>query len=371
MFISDYDPDYHDLYLYDNTNTGYPRGYNPNNPLYSCRESLTPLSVRSRTWNNYYKNPDYPDGPPLGTPISDYPNYYNNGQPLIWLISDRNFGGSIHYVGHFPSDTIPNGSYRYSKKTTLNNNTTYYLWSDYNFSGLSAYGPFYSIYNCVNGNVARTTNIQSRYFAGSPEIPGYETGNTYYQVLADDYGIMEQVTPKISKIEPIKCISPLSLAEILNLEPTNLGSSLKYTISDNCYFIDGQDRIVEIYITIYVDTTNYLDYSIEGSFKNTSYKIFPGDSSGLYLYKSGNTIYAIGHAVSYGAFSYGVNGNAHASKIYPVNQYFLNNNLLSAKYVYSGSTETEGATAAGINNLSASLQSLLLDMNDKISELSQ
>ena len=192
MFIKDYNPKIDDVFLYDESNSGYPIGLNPSSPLYPYRKSLLPINVRSRDYSPYQKNPDYPDGPPAGTSLKQYPNYYNNNQVLSWWISSSTLGSCIHYTPTKPSDSpslIP-----IRKKTTLVDERSLKYWKDLNFDDLETYSNFYNIYTHVPANLVRTTNIESYYFPGSPEISGFGTGATFYQVSKRDYGFLTLVS---------------------------------------------------------------------------------------------------------------------------------------------------------------------------------
>lgn len=362
MFVNEYNPTYDDIFLYDNTNTGYPIGLNSNHELYPLREYLSAVSLRPRAWTNL--NPNYPSGPPVGTPLSQYPNYYNTANPLLWWIDEYNIGGCVHYMGTRPSDSFTD----FIKKTTLQDSNLKRFWSDYNFNSTTDYGPVYNIYNCVSsGLTGATAYLIPIYFTGSPEIPGYAIGNTYYQVLSRDFGIIEQVPPKIKRtLKTLKTISITSLAELSGVS-YSFGESIKLT--SNLYMWDGQDRIVPIELTIHCEfpnkQLNELNFTVEVSGSRVGFS-YNGDSSSLILFKHNNALFIVSHITSGGL---NPAGYSHNSYFYPINTYFLNNNILKSNWVYSSSIETVGATLGGINNITSLLQTALTTAQAKLAEL--
>lgn len=362
MFVNNYNPTYDDIFLYDNTNTGYPTGLNPNHELYPLREYLSAVCLRPRAWTNI--NPEYPSGPPGGTPLSQYPNYYNTANPLLWWIDEYNMGGCVHYMGTRPSDSFAD----FIKKTTLQDSNSKRFWSDYNFNSTTEYGPVYNIYNCVDssGLTGATAYLIPHYFSGSPEITGYGSGNTYYQILSRDFGIIEQVPPKVKRtLKTLKTISITSLAELSGVT-YNFGSSI--TLTSNLYFWDGQDRIVPAEVRIDCEipnNSNGLNFNIEVSGSRIGYA-YTGDSSSLILFKHNDALFIVAHITGGGSTP---TGYAHNSYFYPINTYFVNNNVLKSNWVYTAETETVGATLGGINNITSLLQTTLTTAQAKLAEL--
>ena len=361
-FIKDYNPKYDDIFLYDSSNTGMPIGLNPNHELYRYKNFISAINCRVRQWSQI--NPDYPSGPPVGTPLSQYPNYYNNGQSLHWWISPTLIGSCIHYQGTLPSDVA--GSRDLSKKTrVLQDSNIRYFWSDLNFNGFTGYGPFYNIYNCVSSSDVRTTNIESRYFSGSPEIPGFTTGNTFYKVLPTDFGVLEQVTPRQRNLNPVKIISIHSILQ--NTFGTDVLVNKEYVFPYNFYIWDGQDRIIPITVSVtleYYLKENSINYTINVHTTGDRYITgYFGDSSSLLIYKTNSELYLVGHAPTVGGII------THANEIYPVNEYFVNKNVAPSNIVYSLNSQPVGATAAKISTLNTSLSNTSLNFSNKIVQL--
>lgn len=364
MFILNYNPKIHDIFLYDETNSGYPVGLNPGHPLYGYKKSLMAIGARSRTYSEYQKNPDYPNGPPAGTSLKQYPNYYNNNQVLSWWISEDTLGSSVHYTPTKPSDSPQTPPV--SKKTTLQDSRTLKFWENLNFSSFEDYTNFYNIYTHVPSNLVRTTNIDSRYFSGSPEIPGFATGSTFYQVSNKDYGFLHLISGAYKNTNYLKTIS---LASLMRSKGINIKLETEYYLYNDCYLWDGQDRVIPVSLKILFDG-DYLTQTVI-VFSDVIQKVWDGDSSGLLLYADGNDLFSIGHILSFSVENGNIIVNCvlHNNEKYPVLNYLVNNNLVGSNYIVSKSTETVGASSGGITALNISLSNALTIANNKLAEL--
>lgn len=365
MFIANYNPKIDDIFLYDETNSGYPTGLNPEHPLYSYKNSLIAINVRSRSYSNFQKNPDYPDGPPVNTPLSQYPNYYNNNQVLSWWISSDILGSCVHYTPTKPSDSpnIP----QYSKKTTLQDTRHLKFWENLSFLSLDDYTNFYNIYTHVPSNLVRTTNIDYYYFSGSPEISGFGTGATFYQVSNKDYGFLKLVSGAYKNQNYLKTIS---LASLVKSKGIDIKLNETYYLYNDFYLWDGQDRVIPVSLRIVFDGN--FSTSTVNAFSERIQKIWDGDSSGLLLYANGTELFSIGHTLAFSeqdGYVY-VQCVLHNNEKYPVLNYLVNNNLVGSDYIVSTSTETVGASSGGITAMNISITTAITTTTNKIAELS-
>lgn len=365
MFILNYNPKIDDLFLYDDTNTGYPTGINPDHPLYGYKKYFLPIGVRSRAYSTYQKHPDYPNGPPAGTPIKQYPNYYNNNQVLSWWVGVTTLGSSVHYTPTKPSDSpsIP----EFSKKTTQQDARTLKYWENLNFTTLEDYGPFYNIYTHVPGNLVRTTNITSRYFNGSPEVPGFESGATYYQISNKDYGFLTPVSQNYKNQTFLRTISLASIAKLKNID---IKLDTDYYLYNDFYLWDGQDRVIPVSLKVNFSAAFLTTFVY--AFSDRIQKVWDGDSSGLLLYADGNEIFSIGHILAFtqGADYIYVQCTLHSNETYPVFDYLVNKKLVGSNYICTKNTETVGASSGGITAINSALTTAINTTTNKISELS-
>ena len=188
MFYPNYNPTLHDIYLYDGTNTGYPIGINPNSLIAGASADFAAVQIRYRQFDTEITPP------PPGATVGVYPNYYNANIPMCTVISDKIIQLNSHYTANKPSDSGPYGAIGnpgYFTKYT--GTTTAYPYLSLNFwkpdlSGITTYGPFSGFYNFLPANLLPSGYSFANYFyfTGSPEIPGFENGSTFYQILAPD-----------------------------------------------------------------------------------------------------------------------------------------------------------------------------------------
>lgn len=364
MFIANYNPKIDDVFLYDETNSGFPIALNPGHPLYGYKNSLMAIGARSRTYSEYQKNPDFPDGPPAGTSLKQYPNYYNNNQVLCWWIGSTILGSSVHYTGTKPSDS--SNLKGFSKKTTLQDNRTLKFWKDDTFSELEQYTNFYNIYTHVPSNLVRTTNIDSYYFNGSAEIPGFASGATFYQISNKDYGFLNLVSGTNKNKNYLRTIS---LAELTKLKGIDIRLGSTYFLYNDFYLWDGQDRVIPVSVKISFDS-NFSTLTVD-AYSDRIQKIWDGDSSGLLLYGNGNELFSVGHTLSY-SISNGViyvQCVVHNNEKYPVLEYSVNNKLIGSNYIVSTSAQTVGASLGGISNLNDSVAAALTTSTNKVAQL--
>jgi len=374
MYVNDYNPEYDDIFLYDASNTGYPIGLNPRHPLYYCKDSIASVSCRSRTYGDpQWLNPMFPSGITSGTPLWQYPQYYNCGAGLNVWASSTVLMGTCHFsIGGFPPDT--SSAFLIKKSETIANSTLYFF-ADSTYSGLSAYGPFYNMYNYVlPGDLAgNTIGLDSQYFNGYSGSPG----NTYYSICATDCSYIDQVTPITRTFgSPLQILSIPSFLEMRGVSfPTSypvMGQVLTQSY-DDIYYWEGQDRVVP------VDTLsiNYNWISSAWTYNVTGSRIgiiYNGDSSGIVLWKNGNILYMLGQTStgdqnpSPDAVHY-ASGSMRTSNIFPVYNYLFNTNRINKNHVYNPNTDNRGALIGDINNMCTTLQTAITNALAKITEV--
>jgi hypothetical protein len=179
------------------------------------------------------------------------------------------------------------------------------------------------MYNCVplNQITGSTLYNKPKYFLGSPEIPGFSTGSTQYQILADDYGIMDLMGVGPTMSQPIaKKISPSVVIQDMKdqgmtFEYVRLGLNQNRIIVDctNVYLWDGNDKIIPLPIIQLDYSFLNLPYvvgphSIFGVFPRyidgvTASAIWVGDSSSQIVYMKNNSLYFVGSIQTAGAGS--------------------------------------------------------------------
>lgn len=382
MFVNDYNPLYDDVFLYSGF-TGDPVGLNPNHPLYnSCKDYFLSYSARPRVYNVI--NPNYPSGPPVGVPQSQYPNYWNNQTSLGWFITSSLMQGCMHFSNStfYPSDTPGYGDLVFrAKKSGLTAPNYYPFLSGPTDATIVYYGPFYNMYNYVrSSDLYDTIGLPYLYFTGSPEVPGSVTGATYYQVSPSDVGILEQVTPVSRTVGiPLQDISIPDLIKSLgytfeyytlnNQTPGYCGyiySNSNYTIKQNIWVWDSQDRLIPAYVNIrtYGQTINDgdWDFTIFGPRIGYGYN---HDSSTTVFWYNNNKIYKLGHInnvstfVDDGTTYNSLVGSLHTSHILPTTRYFIDQNMFGITHMYNTNTATIGAYGPDINNMISGLSACI------------
>jgi hypothetical protein len=371
MFVNDYNPLYDDVFLYSGF-TGYPIGLNTNHPLYNtCKDYFLSYSSRPRVYDLI--NPNYPSGPPANVPQSQYPNYWNNQNALSWFISPTVLQSSMHFsnASYYPSDSPGYNSIVFiAKKSGLTAPNYYPFLSGATSASIVIYGPFYNMYNYVRpSDLYDTIGLPYLYFTGSPEVPGSVTGATYYQVSAYDVGILDQVTPVGRTVGiPIYDISIPNMIETLgytfnyytlnNQSPGYCGfvNLNAYTIKDNIWVRDSQDRMVPAYVYIFFNPIT----SGQWSFKTFGPRIGYGynhDSSSTVFWYNNNKIYKLGHVDNIGTHTddgtlYNcLNGTLHSSHIVPTNRYFIDQNIFGITHMQNTNGSTLGAYGPDINSM--------------------
>lgn len=361
MYFPSYNPTLHDLYLYGGSNTGLPIGLNPNCILYDARESYKSIGVRTRQFETQISPPI---GPTAGTPLSKYPNYYNSGIPLIWKISETRAGACVHFMGRKPSDTLGNVA---SKQTGLTANYGIHFWNN-DFTGLSYYVNFYAVYNCVEYQPESACPV---YFSGSPEIPGFGTGATFYQIMQNDHGILEIIpesTPAQFTEPYLEAISIFTIAQEqnINIKDFEISENIYRIYPSDLYYIGGNDTVAPV-ISITV-ATSFLDFTIVDLFArvavtafieyttDVNFSFWVGDSSGLLVYKKNNKLYSIIHGLGTNLNS--ITGPSHANTLFPVLNYFVNETDISSYYYKSLSLDKKAAMGSQLENVNSQLQNL-------------
>jgi hypothetical protein len=320
MYYKDYDPTIHDIYLYGAGNIGYPIGLNPNSLIYGASADFASVIPRYRAFTGTGPIPIPPEAG-----ITSLPNYYNiKDNPLYIVIGDKTISGNIHYSPNKSSDSF--GAFGIDPTAKYTGTTTAYpalsltLWNN-TLSGFCSYGPYTGMYNCVplNQITGSTAYNKPKYFLGSPEIPGFAAGSTQYQILTDDYGIMDLMGVGPTMSQPIaKKISP----SVLIQDMKDQGMTFEYNriglnqnqisvACTNVYLWDGNDKIIPLQKLIagysflnnpYIISPN----TISGIFSRyidgvTAAAVWTGDSSSQILYMKNNSLYFVASIASGGA----------------------------------------------------------------------
>tara|TARA_R110000868_G_scaffold103745_1_gene285520 strand:+ start:2724 stop:3872 length:1149 start_codon:yes stop_codon:yes gene_type:complete len=381
MYVKDYNPEYDDIFLYDSSNSGYPIGLNPRHPLYYCKDSIASVCCRSRAYGEpTWLNPMFPGGITSGTPLWQYPQYYNCGSTLNIWASPTVLMGTVHFsVGGLPEDSEIQPVPFFAKKTESIASNTLYFFSDSTYTGFSAYGPFYNPYNYVLSSdlAGNTIGLIPRYFSGYSGSPG----NTYYSIAPIDSSYIDQVTP-INRTfgSPLQVLSIPNFFEINGITFSSsypvLSKTAVLSIPD-IYYWEGQDRVVPVdTLTITYDFSSgqgsQWGYSVTGSRFGTVYN---GDSSGILLWKYNNILYLIGQTNTadrnpdLDGYHYAA-GSLRNSNIFPVYNYVFNTNRVTKNHVYNPNPGNRGALIGDINNMCTTLQTAITNALAKITEVS-
>ena len=311
MYYSGYDPTIHDVYLYGPGNTGYPIGLNPNSLIYGASGDFRSILPRQRQFTGTGPIPI-----PPGTGVTSLPNYYNiKDSPLLVITGDKTVSGNNHYMANKSSDSFAYSGYaKYTGTTSAYPILSLGFWNN-NLSGFSYYGPWTGIYNCVPSNqiTGATAYARARYFSGSPEIPAFAAGATFYEILNPDHGFMDLLGPGTTMAQPIaKKISPSTL--IQELIERGMTADYKKLTSPNfsvtiptldCYIWDGNDKVIPvsgINITYAFNSTTYetQPFFFAAYFSNAgaTYTGWVGDSSSQLLYLKNNSLHFVGSVLS-------------------------------------------------------------------------
>jgi hypothetical protein len=378
MYFSSYNPTIHDLYLYGPGNTGLPTGLNPNCILYDARESYKSIGVRYRRFESL--NPQNL-GPTAGTPLSLYPNYYNLNSPLAWKISEKYMCGCVHYMGRIPSDSPNYGFFvQRVKQTGLTAGYGIHFWND-TFSGFDYHDNFYGIYNCVQ---FESEIGKPLYFQGSPEIPGFGNGATFYQIMQDDHGLFEIIPNTIPETLNPPYLQAISIFTIVEDQNINLRDYLvsssevgqQYLIyPNNVFYIGGNDTVAPVPSLLVSsfgqDPFSILDVrekiGVVTRFESGSSAFWTGDSSGLLVYKKNNRLYSISHGTITADGQ--ISGPSHANSLYPVLNYFVNHAGISSSYFKGLNPDAFNAMGSQLENAKTLLENMHLAMINKINEL--
>jgi hypothetical protein len=391
MYFPNYDPSLHDVYLYDPSNTGLPIGLNPNCILYDCRNCYSSISIRSRAFNIQIKPV------PPGTPTSLLPNYYNANSPLFKSKSEKIITVALHYMANKPSDNKSGGQLaKYTGFSGPNPITSVSFWKP-DFSGFTSYGPWTSSYNCVPlEDAPETVGLQIPiYFSGSPEVPGFGLGATFYKIASTDYGFMElldenqeMVQTKFQNIHPYSLLTDYqknNLSDYVIPSANNNTSIITYFVPvTDVYVWDGNDKIVPVdYIEFFFDKTlpSSLQDAVE---KSLTYviayvagaTIAVGDSSSPFIYKSGNTFYEFGqgygtNSKTYNGITYGgIGGPVTSGSFYPSYEFLKNKNLNENHYRISNTNDVILATNGIFTNVNNLLSQIVSQAQNKYNEVS-
>jgi hypothetical protein len=382
MYYENYDPSLHDIYLYGPGNTGYPIGINPNSLIAGASGDFRSVSPRYRAFTATGPIPI-----PPGTSVEYLPNYYNiKDTPLNIVFGDSTIASTVHYFANKPSDTIGFVYAKYTGTTTAFPIGTVSFWNS-SFSGLCGYGPWTGIYNCVPANqiTGSTSYAKELYFSGSPEIPGFATGSTFYEILNSDHGFMDllgsgpTLSQPIAKIISIGALANDALLQGNTVDYLNYASAQTivyiFIETPDLYFWDGCDKIIPI-SKLAVGFSHNANNIITGP--EGVYALFPensaiwvGDSSSQIVYKKNNSLYFIGTVTSTGSDSLLFDnyifafGPLYASDIYPLYNYLGSREIDKNHYWYPLNQGLTLATQidftrieAGLNNLSTLLNNV-------------
>lgn len=388
MYYKYYDPTIHDIYLYGPGNVGMPIGVNPNSLIYGASADFASLLPRYRSFSVTGPAPI-----PPGSGVTSLPNYYNNSSPQYIIVGDKTLAGNCHYSANMSSDSLGNffNAYgKYTGTTTAYPALTITAWNN-DLSGFCSYGPFTGMYNCVplNQITGSTVYARPRYFSGSPEIPGFATGATFYQILSEDCGFFDLIGSGPTFTQPIaKKISPSTLVQ----ELIEQGMTAEYSTSVpttgnfqltipcvNVFIWDGNDKIIPVYKMkfnysyFYPAANQYpqvspityeivLNTPVNGEM---IYAIWVGDSSSQLLYMKNNSLYFLG-GLFQGGENYGV-GMLYCADSLPLYN-FLQNRLVDKNH-YSTPFHEEVSLATKINF--NTLETTLNNFNTSVNSLYQ
>jgi hypothetical protein len=416
MYYKNYDPNIHDIYLYGPGNTGYPIGINPTSLIAGASADFASVSPRYRNFTGNATT--HPIPPNAG--VTSLPNYYNlSGSPLYVVFGDKTLGSNIHYTANKTSDSVDKITLaKYTGTTTAYPALSVALWNK-NLSGFCYFGPFTGFYNCVplNQVSGNTSYMPTVYFGGSPEIPGFGLGATFYQVLPQDNGIMDLVgaglgitmhqpiAKKIHFSTYIKEIIDQGITPTIKRGPivTNNGTILQgaFTIivpGIDLYIWDGNDKIIPIpelevfYSYLEVNNIKSLDpYVFYLRFLNgvaydpfaftpvpdPDYDFWVGDSSSQVIYKKNNSLFFLGSVYGVGAvFDPSINfivtalvsGSFYCSESIPLYTFLKNSFIDENNYWYPLNQGLTLSTQIDFNRIETYINNLNSSVNFKYQE---
>lgn len=379
MYNPSYNPTTDDLYIYGPGNSGPPIGLNTNCTLYPYREFYKSISIRNRSYDNLITPV------PPGTPDSLLPNYYNTSNPLFSIHSPTIVAASVHYISNLASDSIDGKTFtKYTGTTSASPINEIKFWNS-NFTGTCGYGPWLSAYNCVPENqiTGGTAFLIPKYFSGSPEIPGFESGATFYQILSKDHALME-LNPLAPFNMPQRKMEILDIFSLITEEQRNnifdyfqekdvfLNSKtyLFFFPIIDCYLWDGNDKLVPLeYLSI------TLTMSSNSSISNTSAsqasfftpegsKTSTGDSSSKMLCLRGETLYFLGHILG------GVAGPAYGLGTMPFHNFLQGKNIDKNHYTSTLNQGLTLATKIDFERIKTASQSLITSLTNLYNRVS-
>jgi len=380
MYYENYNPTLHDVYLYGPTNTGYPIGLNPNCLIYGAREDYASISLRPRAFNVLIESP------PPGVGLSMLPNYYNTNSPIFTVVSPNSVMLNMHHTANKPSDA---GSFsaKYTGLTSAYPIGSLYFWN-FNFSGFSSYGPWTSAFNAMPLNTisGNTAYAVPEYFNGSPEIPGFSSGGTYYRIMLRDIGFMNIIGSGITMsqtkakiVHPIFALTEEQKNNLANFQyiPSNIKSDIisgTYNVPvNNVYLWDGMDKIIPVsQITFYYADDNFIQYGASDVdiYFDGNYKAGIGDSSSQLIFVKDNKIYFIGGAYMIGLDEKTPIASQYISAYLPQYSYFSGISLDKNHYWYNHGSGTTLATKIDFTRIENQLENLINSMNSFINNSS-
>lgn len=394
MYYVDYDPSLHDVYLYGPGNTGYPIGVNPNSLIAGASADFRTILPRFRNFTG-----TGPVSIPPGTTAAYLPNYYNvANSPLMIVLGDSTIASTVHYLANKPSDTNFDNLAKYTGTTTAYPITSLSFWNS-SFSGLCAYGPWTGIYNCVPVNqiTGATSYAYAKYFPGSPEIPGFATGATFYQILSNDYGFMDLLGSGPTLSQPIaKIISIGALANDVALQGNTVeyrtvagDQSIVYLFvqTPDLYLWDGCDKIIpipELYVRYMHQPDNtpvasqelFVVFSgtavpAETAYAGNTYAAWVGDSSSQVIYKKNNSLYFVGTITALGSSSFilgsgyfYLTGPLYAADVYPLYNFLGSREIDRNHYWYPLNQGLTLATQIDFTRIESALNNLSTALTD-------
>lgn len=378
MYYSAYNPTIHDIYLYGPGNIGYPIGLNPNSLIYGASADFASILPRARAFTGTGPIPI-----PPGTGVTSLPNYYNiKDSPIFVITGDKTVSGNIHYVANKSSDSsFYLTDAKYTGTTTAFPILSLGFWNK-NLTGLSYYGPWTGIYNCVpiNQITGATAYSIATYFSGSPEIPGFATGATFYRILNPDHGFMDLLGSGVTMAQPIaKKISPSTLIQELiergmtaaYTTITSPNFSVKINTID-CYMWDGNDKVIPgSSITVYYAFDSTTHFTAPSTFKfnfensGQTYAGWVGDSSSQIIYLKNNSLYFVGSVTSLSGSgaSVGFEGPFYCGDVLPLYNFFKDRLIDPNHYWYPLHQGLTLATQINFTNLQTSINNISSKVN--------
>jgi hypothetical protein len=373
MFITGYNPNLHDIYLYGDGNTGFPIGLNPNCIIFDAKESYKWMNVIYRDW----VSPRSGLIPP-GLSAGAKPNYYNADVPRSYWVGPNFLFSTTHFhiIPCINANYAGQGAFE-SKSLGGYEADDFKYWSG-EFTSFIEYPDLDYIYELTENPIAIG---EINYYNNSTcplGIPGIPDGATFYRVTNKwDAGILKvhDYPDNQTRLGPfLRTVSIYSLLtdeqknninNYIQRQTQSLYTDDNYAVPiieipvDNLYLIGGNQTVAPVQKLKFIIASFYGGENLSGY--GIGFEIGPetwgGDSSGIIVYKKNGELFGIGMLTG-GGLQPDQYTNLNTER-YPSMEYLLNHTDIPITYYYSNTDELTLATNTQFTELSNKLNTLV------------